>query len=199
MINQKTALTDQNYKNAVSFAERVNATIKAVINKTASQPPKVEVPTDPRCKKLILDFDDTDKELAIMTVCLKFNMKRDEAKEYVEKGVVCDKVTLEAAQHLAEDLATANIPTKIVDSVTTDSFSPSVLRKKVLIDPDDKINVIRAMRIKHMLTLAEAKEYVEQIIENGAVISEGIPPEEADGIKREYATLGVQTTIEDCD
>ena len=199
LINQKTALTNQNYKNAVSFAERVNATIKAIMNKPATSARKVEAVSDPRCKKLILDFDNKDKELAVVMVSLKFSMGRDEAKDYVEKGVVCDRVTVEAAQHLAEDLAASGIPTKIVDSDTTDSLPVSESRKKVLIDPSDKVNVIRAMRIKHGFGLAEAKEYVERIIENGAALSEGITAEEAGCIQREYATLGVQTTIVDCD
>ena len=114
LLEKKTDKENRDYINAVEFSGKVNATIKAILNKPQNPFQKTDKSKSKR-KNLIVDLEHTDKITAIKNVQQKMGLGLADAKAYVEKEVISEGMSEERAQCLANEYWELGIATKIVD------------------------------------------------------------------------------------
>lgn len=114
LVETKTDKKNRDYINAVEFSEKVNATIKAILNKSQNSLTKTDKSNRKR-KNVIVDLEHTDKIAAIKKVREKMGIGLADAKAYVENEVISEGVSEERAQCLANEYLKLGIATKIVD------------------------------------------------------------------------------------
>lgn len=122
LINEKTKTKSQDYAKATEFANKINASIKAILymnQNGENNPALADKGYNQPAKKVILAANQINKMTAIKYIKDLKGLSLIEAKECVENTapVICENVTLEEAKSKVNELALMGLDARIVDYI----------------------------------------------------------------------------------